>query len=501
MPGRCARPSPARPSRSGTAAISNWARRSRPDTTSPAASRSPSGDSRCPRSTTSASSAALGLSAGVAGRFAILVTVADGLPDWTRVQVRRHRAKDLLVAADVNVGFKNQLDDLPATADEFLGAVLGVNAKNFLNVFQKARELSDFEKFKAATDGLAQRFVSEFVGKAFDVLAAQPEFTTFLARVNTVVSSYEQLGDRAVALFDRYFDRREMLTSLLDRLAVLEDKELDTLRKELTPDLWKILAQLTDGDPLGFLLRQVTTGGLTVDSAAELKKRALAALELIRSDAHKEIRDAIALAKAGFAVDALFRELAKVTTVEGLEALANEKIGEFVSRLVGRTLDSSKNLKLAFDEVHAVLDKIDGFKETLFNTFKEAANSSYKVALHAEYSRASERDPLVDVLIRPDHPRGAELLRQAGRGDFEEILTTSDTDVIRLRDGLLTHRTKRERAFKVNIVGWHADYRYEGFDRVITEADQRLVASDNGEGVTVFTTLELGCGAHAATPA
>ena len=79
----------------------------------------------------------IGLSAGVAGRFSILVTAGD-LPGWCRVQVRRHRAKDFKIAADVNVAFKNELD-LPANANEFLGAALGVNAKNFLNVFAKAR--------------------------------------------------------------------------------------------------------------------------------------------------------------------------------------------------------------------------------------------------------------------------------------------------------------------------------------------------------------------------
>jgi hypothetical protein len=433
----------------------------------------------------------IGLKAGVAGRFSIIATAAAGLPDWTRVQVRRHHTKDLTIAADVNVGFKNQLD-LPVTADEFLGAVLGVNPKNFLNVFQKARELSDFKKFKDATDGLARRFVSEFVGKGFDKLATQAEFRMFLDRVNNVVTSYEQVEDRAVALFDRYFDQLETLTGFLDRIATLEDTALDTLRKELTPELWKVLAQLTDGDPLGFLLRQVTIGGVKLDSTKELKKRALAALELIRSDAHKEIRETILLAKASFGVDRLFRELATIDTVAELEAVANEKIGEFVSRLVGRTLDSATNLKEAFAEVRAVLDKIDGFKEKLFKTFKEAANSSYKVALHAQYSRASERDALVDVLIRPGHPRGAELLRQAGQGDFEEILTTSDTDLVRLRDGLFTHKTRRQRAFKVNIVGWHVDYRYAGFDRVITEAEQRLVPSE--DGVTVYTTLALEVG-------
>ena len=431
----------------------------------------------------------IGLKADVAGEFSILMTAADDLPGWTLVRVRRHAAKAFSIAADVNVGFKNQLD-VPATADEFLGAVLGVNATNFLHVLDKARELSDFEAFKEATDGLARRFVGEFIGKGFDKLANEREFTKFLGRVNTVVTSYEQVEARAVALFDRYFDRLDTLTGFLDRLANIEAEGLATLRSHLNPDLWNILAQLTDGDPVGFLVPEVTIAGEKVDSAAELSQRASAVLELIRGEAHKEIRDVIALAKSSFGIDVLFRGLARIDTVEELEALANEKVGEFVTRLVGRTLDSSANLKAAFAEVHAVLEKIDGFKDKLFNTFKAAANSSYKFALHAQYSRASERDALVEVLIRPGHPHGPDLLRQAGQGDFEEILTTTDTDLVRLQHGLFTHKTARERAFNVNIVGWHVDWRYSGFDRVITGTEQRLVPSENG--VTVHTEVELG---------
>ena len=203
--------------------------------------------------------------------------------------------------------------------------MLGVNAKNFLNVFQKARELSDFEKFKAATDGLARRFVSEFVGKAFDVLAAQPEFTTFLARVNKVVTSYEQVEDRAVALFDCYFDRLETLTGFLDRSRSSRTTALDTLRKELTPELWKMLAQLTDGDPLGFLLRQVTVGGRHARQrgGAEEAGAGRARADSIRraqGDSRRdrarqvELRHRRLLPRAG-----------EADTVEELEALANER--------------------------------------------------------------------------------------------------------------------------------------------------------------------------------
>lgn len=429
----------------------------------------------------------IGLSAGVAGRYSILVT-GNELPGWARVQVRRRNAKNLKIAADVNVAFKNELD-LPSDAKDFLGAVLGVNAKNFINVFKKAQELSDFDAFTKTVDGLAKKYVEAVVGKGFDKLATVNEFKKFMDVVREVVVSYEQVEDRAVTLFDRYFDKLDRLTSFLDRIQGLADTGLEHLRKELTAETWAILSQLTDGDPLGFLLGQVTVKGKRIDSLAELKRRAEAVLELIRDDAHQVIRDAIGIAKTQFGIDKFFSELAKIDTIDELKAIANEKLGLFVTRLVGRQLDSATNVKEAFAEVRAVLLKIDSFPEKLFKAFKEASNSSYKVALHAEYSRASEADSLIDVLINIDTTRGPGLLAAAGNGDFEEILTVTDTDVVRLREGVFTHRVRRDNAFKVNIIGWHLNYNYEGFDRVITETEQRLVPSDRG--ITVLTTATL----------
>lgn len=429
----------------------------------------------------------IGLSAGVAGRFAILVTAGD-LPGWCRVQVRRQRATDFKVAADVNVAFKNELD-LPANAKEFLGAALGVNGKSFIKVFEKALELSDFETFTEAIDGLAKKYVEAIIGKGFDALATKTEFKKFLDIVHRVVTSYEEVEDRALTLFDRYFDKLDQLTAFLDRIQDLAEDGLDTLRKDLSPELWTILSQLTDGDPLAFLLGRVSVAGKVVNSLDELKTRATAVLNLIRDASHAEIRRVIGLAKQQFGLDQLFAEVAKIDTIEELQALANERVGLFITRLVGRTLDSATNLKAALKEVHAVLEKIDSFAEKLFTAFKDATNATYKLALHAEYSRASETDSLVDVILNMANPRGAALLALAGKGDFEEILTISDTDVVRLREGVFTHRTKRESSFKVNIVGWHLNYRYEGFDRVITETEQRLVPSE--QGITVLTTASL----------
>jgi hypothetical protein len=40
-------------------------------------------------------------------------------------------------------------------------------------------------------------------------------------------------------------------------------------------------------------------------------------------------------------------------------------------------------------------------------------------------------------------------------------------------------------------VGWHLNYSYEGFDRVITESEQRFVPSDRGVMILSTTTLEV----------
>jgi hypothetical protein len=433
----------------------------------------------------------VGLAAGIAGRFSILVTGADGAPGWARVQVTRHRASDTRMAADVNVTFVNHLDGLPADANDFLGAVLGVNSRSFIHVLERAHELSDFDAFSAAIDGLAKRYVGEFIGKAFDKLKGRTEFARFLARVNEVVTSYETLEERAITLLDTYFDQLGVLTEFLDRIEALQASELETLRGRLTPRLWAILSQLTDGDPLGFLLGRVILRGTEVDSLTELKARAGAVLALIRDDAHAEIREVIGIANRSFGIEALFREAAKIDTVDELQALATEKVGQFISRLVGRTLDSATNLKAALAELKAVLDKMDAFTTRLYTAFKEATNSSYAMALHAEYSRATDADALVDVLINMARPDGRALLVQAARGEFEAVLINPDSDLVRLREGVFTHRTRRQSAFKVNIVGWHLDWSYEGFDRVITESEQRIVPSDRGLLVLSTTTLEI----------
>ncbi len=425
----------------------------------------------------------ISLTAGVAGQYSILVTADDELPDWARVRVHRHRSSDLKVAADVNVVCVNTLDGLPGDANEFLGAVLGVNAKSFLTVFQKALELSDIDKLEAELDGLATGFIGEYVGKAFDALD-QTGFGDFLRLARKAVDSYQHLGDAAVTLYDKFLGRLDILHAFLERITNVEQDALATLRKDLSPEFWTVLSQLTGGDLLGFLVAHAA--GL-----AEVKGRAQKVLELLDPAApHDEIRKLVNLAKAQFGLDGFFNELAKFDSVDKLKAVANGKAGAFVSRLVGRALRSNSDIKKAVDEVHGVLGKLDDFKNKLYQGLCDVANSSWKVALHAEYSRASSADALIDVSINMGAANGPALLALAGKADFTSIIANTDVQLVRVRSGVFTHRTRRESAFSVHITGWHLNYSYEGFDRVITDTEQRLRPTPHGLMLDSTVTLE-----------
>ena len=439
----------------------------------------------------------LGLSAGVAGYFSVEVRTAtdekgDVMPDWARVIVRKKRAKELSIAADVNISASAEPETLPDSGKEFLGAMLGVNVKNWLNAMEQINQFTDVDQLKKELDGLAKRFIGEWLDKSFDQLS-ETDFPALSEKVQKVVDSYRNLDNSAITLFDRYFNRLDLLTARLGELAVLPS--WDQLQGKLDGELGDIVRQLTDGEPLGWILGEVKlpdTGGAGLDTLAVFRERALATLDLIGKDAHAEIRKVIKLAKEGFPLEGFLKQLEGVDK-DKLKALANQKAGFFVERLIGSAIND--DVKAASKKVQGALKFIDEFEKTLYGKFKQGLIQSFSLDLHAGYSRASERDALIDVMIKLQdgegvpNPPGISLMQAAGRGDFQDVLAAYQPDVVRINSGILSHSTRRQSSFSINIAGWHKGFRYQGFDRVITHAEQQIEAED--KGLSIFTTIDM----------
>jgi hypothetical protein len=450
--------------------------------------------------------AKLGFAAGVAGRFRIEVRPgsADG---WARVVVRKSRNKMFSIAADVEAGATLESDGLPNdTADEFVSALVGVKSKNWLNLFNQVKDLTDFDKLQAYVDKLAQSFIEEYTGKAFDKLDDNAEFTQALALIRKAAQQYMDAGDRAVTLFDKYFDAATgaldaKLTEALDFIkqaqswADIKDKINDKVGdSRLSDALWAAIGQLTDGDQLGWMLGKVNVGDKIVDSLEALKERADKVIALARSGANDEIRRLIALAKSKFPYDKLVNELAGLDAAK-LKAITDKRLEGFVERIVGNSIDKLKDSEVgaAVTKFNRVLVAVDGFKEKLFakgGLVEQALNSSYKFKLHAEYKRTSEDKALLDVEFDLGQEGGRALMRKAGMGDFLGVIEGYDAGFVKLNEGALTHTATRETSLAVNITGWHLNWNYQSLDRIITSTAQNFVPGPKGT-LNVLTTVEL----------
>jgi len=433
----------------------------------------------------------IGLNAEVAGVFSVEVRAATDaagelLDGWTRVIVKRSRSDTFAIAGDVKVNATADLKGLPESPNEFLGTLLGVNAKNWLRVLERVTTLTDPAQVKTELDALARRFLTEWTGEAAHALD-RAGFGRILARVQQVVDQYRGLENTVVTAFDRYFTQ---LTSpaLGGRIAkaietVAHLPSWDSLTGDVDPLVWRVVNELTDGDPLGWMLKK---------EVAALQARAATLLSLVSSRAHAELREVIALVKQRFGLDPLFTELDALDSIAKLKAQADTRAGAFIQRLTGRaieTLDEGavETLRL---RLHQILTNARTFEQTAYRKFTAALSQTASFALHAEYSRTAADEAFVDVAINAGTAEGRQLLEDCALGDFSRALGGNRRDLVRINEGHLVHKIVSQRSVGVTVVGWQKAFRYSAIDQLIVEADQRLVTEANG-GVTAYTTLSL----------
>ena len=432
----------------------------------------------------------LGLNASLAGHF-VVEARASADPGWIRVIVRRTRQNGLKIAADLAVGADSKLEGLPESSREFLSAALGVHAKNWFNLLDQVRQYADFDTAKQKLDGLALDFLNEYLERVFGALPE--DYNVVLQKLNSLVLQYQNLENSAITLFDRYYSKLDVLVARLSELERLPS--WDKLPGDVDRETWDILRQLTDGNPLEWITGKVKRPGSnqSVPSLDMMKELARKALAFVQGKAHGEIRELIGLAKESFGLDRFFRLLAAVDTADELKAVVNTKLGHFIQRLIGQSIEelrSTEQVKNAIRRIQEALKAEAAFRDKLYAKFREAAEQSWRVKLFAEYSRADETAALIDVAINLKLPEGQDLMASAGRGDFQEVLSRYRPELVRINEGILTHKTTKESSFKINVLGWHVNFNYSGFDRVIVEAEQRIQPETDGI-LTIYSNVAL----------
>ncbi len=437
------------------------------------------------------------IAAKLAGRFSVIVQSAADLhpgdPGWARVTVNRQRSRDLQISAGVSASAEIDTQGLPATGKEFLGSLLGLRAKNWINqagsILSQAAAIHTAADLTAKIDGLAQLYLSRFINKAVGSLA-QPEVQDLLGKLKNVVGSYNKVEDSAVALFDRYFD--EIDTKLKPALTAIEAfGSLDQFQGEIDPVLWNVLQQITGGNILDTILDKVTGLKTVQDAAAKT-------LSLIEDAANKDIRDFIAISKKEFDLDNIVNELARFDSLDKFKAQASDVANHVAERIIGIAV--AKFSKADFNNlvkfVQAVEKGEQGFFDKLDQLLQEAASQKFTADVSLAYENSTESDALIDVDIRlqnadgTDNGNGLAFMRSAGLADFSKILQNYDPSVVQLREGKLTHNLSSSQGIRINITGWHLDFHYQSSWQAVVHTEQQIRPTSNGM-LNVFTTVDL----------
>jgi hypothetical protein len=436
----------------------------------------------------------MGFQSKVAGRYKILV-LPGSTPGWARIKVHKSKNKNFEVAADVTMAGDLEVKGLPESPNEFIEALLGLKAKNWLNLFDKIKSTTDFKQLEEKLDGLARAYIREFTGEIFENLSNMETLNKVIGSINKVLHSYQNLGNYAVSLFDRYYD--PIAKKIDDKMVkVLEEIEaatsLENLRGKVTGDmLTDILYELTDGKPLDWLLGEIEVNGKHLDSLMILKQRAKNVLSLIKEKAHQEIRNFIALSKSKFPLDHFLTNMKEID-LQKLQETTDERLTGFAERLIGKSMRglSQSETGKAAAEINKALKSIDNFKTNLYDKVKKSLNQSVQMNLHLGYNLAKENDALIDVELNLSHEKGKQLMKAAGSGNFSSILVNYDPMIVKLRSGVFTHQVTRKSSVRFNVVGWHKEFNYQSMTQLITNSQQHVKSEENGM-ITVTTDIAL----------
>ena len=405
------------------------------------------------------------------------------MPGWARVIVNRTRTSEFTFAADVSVTAKTRPQKLPQTPPEFLGSLVGVNVGNWLHVLQDLDQLTDWDRFAANLDDLAVDLLSTWFGQT----VTGANLPALLAKVKQVVTEYDQFDATVLSLVDRVFDRisgpdlGNDVAQGLQKLASLPS--WDALKGDVDPTLWNLVNQLTDGDPLGWMAGK---------AVGELQKRAAAVLSLGRAAAASELGAFIRLAKEQFGIEPLVDELRAIDTPAKLQTELKKRSGAFLQRLLGpgiKTLSQSQ-FGETVTKIHGVLAKIDDFEQQAYDALTDALTQSLSLDLHLAYSRAADREALIDIAVNTATADGRALLQAAALGDFTQALAGYRPELVRIHQGHLSANLVKTRTLGVNVVGWHDGWHYQSVEQVILHGDQQIVPNDGG-GLSVFSTIDL----------
>ena len=425
----------------------------------------------------------------LAGRYRIEIR---GIGDNKMVvTLRKSDRRAYAIAAEIGVDLKTHIDGLPQHANDFLGALLGVRAKNWFDRIVEIGQYSDPAELEKLVDGLTKKFIAKWSGTALDsFLTMLPaDLKKVMDDIKKVGEAYVSLEDRVVSIFERFFDAK---TAQLAKNAATALAWINTLPsfsdlkgKVLNDEQSELLDLLTEGR----LLDYIAEGDAALKRVKDLARKILD-LDAAEDAISKKIREVIQQAKSEFALDTLLKEAASFDA-DTLKAKVNQKVYAFVERWVGRAFDQLEKSELndVLAEIRAASKNFQTFANRWYDKLQKAADQSITAEIHAAYNRESNDASLFKFEL--DFSKRAadckRIMGQIERADFSGIVDPSNADFVNILQGALTDAVKRTRTLTVNAVLNGEKWSYRNVSGIVQNTEQKITSGSGG--IVVDTTL------------
>ena len=417
----------------------------------------------------------------LAGEFAVSV-LAGTTPGFVRVVLHKRRDAKFSAAAGFQFDGRGQLQGLPETPNEFLGAFLGTDVQSALVLFDKTVELTDLEALEKLTGTLFSGVLEDLSSKWLGALLEQANVKAFLTEINKAVKVYKSIDDRIIGTVTGLYERllgpeKATLETALHLIKGLNNRE--ELAKVVDPKAVEVIQLLTGGDIFALMF------GDSNAKFAELHHTVTTVLDMVVSPDFERLRDVIDAVKERLKLDVLFGRLEKISTPAKLKGLTDKTLEGLVERIVGRAFDDIRKSGAgeAFNDLHNTLTKLQKFKTTFNERVQGAFDQSVSMRINFLYARATADRALLDVEIDVSTPAGEALFLDAVAGRMRELFVRAKGDIVRVNDALLTHEVTRSSQLQINVLGWERKRLVE----VVGKVEHSLQSHDGGL-VQVFTT-------------
>jgi hypothetical protein len=385
----------------------------------------------------------------LSGKFALVLARESGDPSdkKLRLQLFKLRKKGWNFALDSGASVDPDFDKfLPEKFDPFVKAVFGTHGEQVLRDLEMIEKWTDpDEELPDLLYGAGSAYAGELLQKITG-LDLENSFEAAKQKLQNLFVKWNELDHKvAMHLWEVIEGKSDQLGNIKETVEKLTEADEEAVKGYIENILSDVdFFHTTAGKMLLNLIPGESLLETLTDSRAfdKLQKNAEKVTQILDGGAvqalfeklHREISERLSLDQ--------LKEITIEADLEDLDELLKAKLKNFIGD-DNLTLSKIEEIRKT---IHLLIDK----REEFYSKTISALNRKYEFSLNAAYQKTTSDQALLDITFDFNLADVSDLLKNALRGNFDEILIEKK-DGIHLHTATLTHEIERQSSIEISL--------------------------------------------------